>query len=123
MPAGSRDASTPESFLPLTPNTFEILLTLVEEEAHGYAIMQRVEERTGGRVQLLPGTMYRAFQRLEETGLIEEADERPDPEVDDRRRRYYRLTDLGRRVAEAEAERLAASVRAARRNDLIPGGA
>lgn len=110
-----------EDFLPLTPGYFEILLTLAAGESHGYAIMQQVEERTGGRVKLLPGTMYRAFHRLGEMGLIVEADERPDPELDDQRRRYYRLTELGRAVAAAEAERLAASVRVAEATELIPG--
>ena len=110
----------PEEFLPLTPGYFEILLTLSEDDAHGYGIMQAVEERTDGRVKLLPGTMYRAFHRLQELGLVEEADSRPDPEVDDQRRRYYTLTDLGREVAAAEARRLSASVRHAERNDLIP---
>lgn len=112
----------PEDFVPLTPGFFEILLTLARGESHGYAIMQEVEERTGGRVKLLPGTMYRAFQRLGEQGLIAEADERPDPAVDDERRRYYRLTELGRAVASAEAERLASSVRVAEAAELISGG-
>jgi DNA-binding PadR family transcriptional regulator len=112
---------SPGSFLPLTPNFFEILLTLAEGEAHGYAIMQRVAERTGGAVKLLPGTMYRAFYRLEDIGLLAEAGDRPDAALDDERRRYYQLTDLGRRVAAAEAERLAATVRASRRADLLQG--
>jgi DNA-binding PadR family transcriptional regulator len=109
-----------DRFLPLTPNFFEILLTLAQGDAHGYAIMRRVEERTHGAVRLLPGTMYRAFHRLEELGLIEELSVRPDPELDDARRRYYRLTDLGRTVAGAEAERLAEAVQAARSADLLP---
>jgi DNA-binding PadR family transcriptional regulator len=110
-----------QNFLPLTPNFFEILLTLAQGEAHGYAIMRQVEERTRGAVRLLPGTMYRAFYRLEELGLIEEAEARPDPHLDDERRRYYRLTQLGREVAAAEAQRLAEAVRTARRSRLIPG--
>jgi DNA-binding PadR family transcriptional regulator len=114
------DDPPPDRFLPLTPNFFEILLTLAQGEAHGYAIMRQVEERTRGTVRLLPGTMYRAFYRLEELGFIEEAPERPDPELDDQRRRYYRLTALGRRVAAAEAERLAEAVNTARRSELIP---
>lgn len=113
------DTSRPESLLPLTPNFFEILLTLAEGDAHGYAIMQRVEARTGGRVRLLPGTMYRAFARLAELGLIEEAGERPDAEFDDERRRYYRITSGGRRVAAAEAERLQATLDAARAARLL----
>ena len=105
---------------PLTPVAFDILLALLEGEAHGYAIMRSVTERTGGRVRLLPGTMYRAFNRLQEQGLIDESGERPDPAVDDQRRRYYRLTELGREVAAAEASRLAASVRFAVDSDLLP---
>lgn len=111
--------ATPRDFLPLTPGFFEILLTLSAGEAHGYAIMQQVTERTSGRVRLLPGTMYRALNRLQEQGLIEETGDRPDPAMDDQRRRYYRLTALGRDVAAAEAERLAASVRFAVDQDLI----
>ena len=115
------EAARAQSFLPLTPNFFEILLTLAQGEAHGYAIMRQVEERTHGAVRLLPGTMYRAFYRLEELGLIEEAEARPAPHLDDERRRYYRLTQLGREVAAAEAQRLAEAVRTARRSRLIPG--
>lgn len=120
MSDSSPTDAKPESFLPLTPNTFEILLTLVEGDAHGYSIMRRVEERTAGRVRLLPGTTYRAFQRLEETGLIEEARQPAGREADARGRRTYQLTELGRRVAVAEAERLEASVAAARASALIP---
>jgi len=109
----------PEDLLPLTPGFFEILLTLALGDAHGYAIMQAVEERTDGRIRLLPGTMYRAFARLQEMGVIVESDERPAADRDDHRRRYWRLTELGRRVASAEAERLAASVRVAERARLL----
>lgn len=120
--SASTAPAKPGDFLPLTPNFFEILLTLAQGEAHGYAIMRQVEERTGGAVRLLPGTMYRAFYRLEERGLIEEAASRPDPALDDDRRRYYRLTALGRQVATAEAERLAEAVRTARASNLLPRG-
>lgn len=117
----TRSAPTrPRDFLPLTPNFFEILLTLVDDEAHGYAILQRVLQRTDGRVRLLPGTTYRAFHRLMEMGLIEESGDRPHPEIDDQRRRYYRITELGRSVAAAEAERLASAVRVAREKKLLP---
>jgi DNA-binding PadR family transcriptional regulator len=109
----SKNEPDPESFLPLTPTVFDILLALVDGERHGYAIMQEV----GGR--LLPGTLYRALTRLLESGLVEASEQRPDPELDDERRRYYRLTDLGRRVIEAEAQRLAEQVRAARAKKLI----
>jgi DNA-binding PadR family transcriptional regulator len=100
-------------FIPLTAVAFEILLALAEGERHGYAIMRSVEERTSGRTRLYPGTLYRALERLLDSELIEELEERPHPESDDERRRYYRLTELGRAVAAAEAERLEDQVRAA----------
>jgi DNA-binding PadR family transcriptional regulator len=113
------DRFRPESFLPLTPVAFEILLALTDAERHGYSIMREVETRAGGLVSLHPGTLYRALARLLEAGLIEELDERPDPEHDDERRRYYRLTRRGVEVARAEAERLARQVSAARARRLL----
>ena len=110
----------PEEFLPLTPGMFHILLALADKERHGYHIMQEVEERTEGKVRLGPGTLYGSIKRMLSEGLVEETDERPDPDLDDQRRRYYRLTDLGYRVATAEAERLAHLVKAARLKNLIP---
>jgi len=110
---------TPESLLPLAPATFQILLTLVDGECHGYAIMKEVAERTEGKVRLGAGTLYGALKRLLESGLVEEGGERADQELDDERRRYYRLTKFGLRVARAEARRLEAMVRAARRKKLI----
>ena len=104
-----------ERFLPLTPVVFEIALALAAGERHGYEIMQDVERRTDGRIVLHPGTLYRALGRLLEQGLIEELDERPAADRDDERRRYYRLSPLGRAVARAEVERLAGQVSAARR--------
>jgi DNA-binding PadR family transcriptional regulator len=109
----------PERFLPLTAVVFEILLSLADGERHGYDVMQDVERRTGGQIVLHAGTLYRALSRLLDQGLIEELDERPDPGGDERRR-YYRLTPLGRAVARAEAARLASQVVAARR--LLRGG-
>jgi DNA-binding PadR family transcriptional regulator len=103
-----------DRFLPLTPVVFEIALALAAGERHGYEIMQDVERRTDGRITLHAGTLYRALARLVDVGLIEELDERPEPSSDERRR-YYRLTDFGRRVAQAEAARLESQVRAARR--------
>jgi DNA-binding PadR family transcriptional regulator len=97
---------SPSSFLPLKPNWFHILLTLAGEEQHGYGIMQEVLDRTGGKVRLWPATLYGTLKRLIEEGLIAESDERPAPELDDARRRYYKLTDLGRQVLAAESERL-----------------
>jgi DNA-binding PadR family transcriptional regulator len=110
----------PQALLPLTPAVFHILLALADGERHGYGIMQEEVARSGG-VRLGPGTLYGSIKRMIEAGLIQESDERPDPELDDERRRYYRLTDFGQRVAAAEAERLAALVRAARAKRLLPG--
>jgi DNA-binding PadR family transcriptional regulator len=101
----------PQEFLPLKTNWFHILLSLAGEDQHGYGIMQEVLERTGGKVRLWPATLYGSLKRLIEAGLIEESGERPARELDDARRRYYRLTRLGRRVLEAESERLQELVR------------
>ena len=109
----------PENYLPLTPAVFHILLALSDGEKHGYAIMRVVEETTQGRMVLGPGTLYGAIKRLLRSGLIVESDYRPDPVIDDSRRRYYRLTDLGREVLIAESERLADLVEYARRKDLL----
>jgi len=99
----SAPASDPESALPLTPATFHILLAIVDEERHGYAIMQEVAERTEGSMKLGPGTLYGSLKRLLEQGMVEESDERADPALDDERRRYYRITKYGLAVARAEA--------------------
>ncbi len=96
----------PSTFLPLPTATFHILLALRPGDSHGYAIMQEVERLSDGTVTLGPGTLYGAIKRLLAEGLIEETDERPDPELDDERRRYYRLTALGERVCASEIERL-----------------
>jgi DNA-binding PadR family transcriptional regulator len=108
----------PDSLLPLTPAMFHILLALADRERHGYHIMQEVEARTEGKMRLGPGTLYGSIKRMLADGLIEESDERPDPELDDERRRYYRLTDFGYRVAGAEAQRLALLVKRAK--SLLP---
>lgn len=110
-----------EDHLPLTPAVFHILLALADRERHGYAIMQEVEETTDGRVPMGAGTLYGSIKRLLRAGLIEESNERPDPAIDDRRRRYYRLSELGRRVAVAEASRLEEAVADARSKKLLPG--
>jgi DNA-binding PadR family transcriptional regulator len=110
-----------ESFLPLTAVVFEILLALAGGELHGYDIMREVESRSGGGVVLHAGTLYRALARLLRARLVEELDERPDRRMDDERRRYYRLTKLGREVAVAEARRLASQVDAARSRRLLKG--
>ncbi len=107
----------PEEFLPLSAQEFQILLSLADQERHGYGIMQEVEARTGGELRLGPGTLYGAIKRMRGPGLIEEAGER---EEGDERRRYYRLTELGRAVAVAEAARLQALVEDARMKRLLP---
>jgi DNA-binding PadR family transcriptional regulator len=109
----------PEAWLPLTAPMFHILLALADKERHGYDIMREVDERSEGKVRLGPGTLYGSIKRMLGDGLIEELDERPDPELDDERRRYYRLSDLGRRVAVAEAERLDRLVKSARAKKLL----
>jgi DNA-binding PadR family transcriptional regulator len=109
----------PNRHLPLTPAVFHILLALADGERHGYAIMREVAESTGQQIQMGPGTLYGTLKRLLAAKLVEESDERPDPALDDERRRYYRLTALGRRVAAAEAERLSQLVRLARAKRLV----
>lgn len=112
-----------ESFLPLPPATFHILIALAGEDRHGYAIIQDVAARTDGAIRLSAGTLYRSIQRMLEQGLIVEPRERPAPEDDDERRRYYRITPLGTAAAKAEARRLADLVRMARARGLAPGRA
>ena len=104
----------PQKFIPLKTQWFHIMLSLAGEEQHGYGIMQDVLNRTTGKVRLWPATLYGSIKRLIEAELIEESDERPAPELDDARRRYYRLTSLGRGVLDAECERLQELVRAIR---------
>jgi DNA-binding PadR family transcriptional regulator len=95
-----------EQFIPLKTQWFHILVSLVGGEQHGYGIMQEVLNRTLGKVRLWPATLYGSIKRMIDAGLIEESDERPAPELDDARRRYYRLTELGKKVLDAECERL-----------------
>jgi DNA-binding PadR family transcriptional regulator len=108
-------------FLPLPPATFHILIALIREDRHGYAIMQDVEERTDGELRLSAGTLYRSVQRMLEQGLIRETRDRPARELDDERRRYYRITELGTAVARAEARRMTEMVRMARAQGLVLG--
>ena len=98
---------------------FHVLLAIADKERHGYEIMQEVQERTEGSVRLGPGTLYGSIKRMLADGLVVESDDRPDPEFDDERRRYYRLSDFGYRVAKAEAERLAALLKSARAKKLL----
>ena|SRR5215471_15359696 len=112
-----------ESLLPLQPAVFHILMALAEDDRHGYAIIQDVAVRTGGRMKLGAATLYRSIQKMLEQGLIEELSdrERPKPELDDERRRYYRITSFGNAVARAEARRLAQLVQLARDCGFSPG--
>src|SRR5262245_7018192 len=110
----------PETLLPLRPSVFHILLALSDGDLHGYGIMQEVAEHTGGQIRLGPGTLYGNIKRLLAERLIIETDERPDPELDDERRRYYRLTDFGQKVLQAEAQRISKMVALAQRKRLIP---
>jgi len=105
--------------IPLTPPVFHILVALAREERHGYGIMLDVAEQTDGALQLGPGTLYGCLKRMLAAGLVVESDERPDPALDDERRRYYRMTDLGRAAVRAEAKRLANAVSAARARRLL----
>jgi DNA-binding PadR family transcriptional regulator len=107
-----------QTFLPLQPATFHILISLAEEDRHGYAVIQEVAARTNGELKLSPGTLYRSIQRMLEHGLLVEPRERPAPAEDDERRRYYRITPLGVAVARAEARRLTGLVRMARSRGL-----
>src|SRR5450432_2240525 len=108
--------------LPLTPPVFHILVALSGEERHGYGIMRDVAEQTNDALQLGPGTLYGCLKRMLAAGLVEESDERPDPALDDERRRYYRMTALGRHVVRAEAQRLAGAVTAAISKRLLDRG-
>ncbi|HEV8415940.1 MAG TPA: helix-turn-helix transcriptional regulator [Bryobacteraceae bacterium] len=112
----------PSDLLPLTPPVFHILLALADEERHGYGIMQDVARQTNDALQLGPGTLYGCLKRMLAAGLVEESDERPDPELDDERRRYYRMTALGRKTVRAEASRLAGAVSAANARLGLAGG-
>jgi DNA-binding PadR family transcriptional regulator len=111
----------PDSLLPLPAAVFHILIALADRDRHGYSIMRDVAARTDGKVQLSAGTLYSSIRRMLEQGLIEEPPESPDPSSTDERRRYYRLTRFGRRVAAAEVERLTALVKQARVTGLVPG--
>lgn len=117
----SKAQREPGQEIPLTPAVFHILLALADGAKHGYAIMQEVESATEGTVTMGPGTLYGSIKRMLKADLIQESDERPDPELDDARRRYYELTAYGRRVLSAEAQRLAATVQMARRKKVLGG--
>lgn len=111
----------PDSLLPLPVAVFHILIALADRDRHGYSIMQDVESRTAGKVQLSAGTLYSSIRRMLEQGLIDELAESPDPSSTDERRRYYRLTRFGKRAAAAEVERLSAMLQQARETGLVSG--
>ena len=102
----NKNRPVPEDFLPLAPAVFHILLSLAEGERHGYALKREIARRTDGKLNLGAGVLYGSISKMLALGLIEESDERPDPHLDDERRRYYRVTALGRRVAQAETARM-----------------
>jgi DNA-binding PadR family transcriptional regulator len=108
------------ALIPLPPATFHILMAVAQEDRHGYGIIQDVIRRTDGELRLSAGTLYRSIQRMLEQGLIDETDDRPAPELDDERRRYYRISTFGAAVARAETHRMAQLVRMARTQGLRP---
>lgn len=116
----SKRAPDPDRFLPLTAPEYGVLLALGEEALHGYAMMQALDEKTGGREALLPGTLYATLARMVKRGLLEELDEPPEPGAD-RRRRYYRVSELGRAVARAESARMRRLLAVAEREAWVPG--
>ncbi len=111
----------PQAMLPLTPAVFHILLALADGERHGYSIMQEIAAQTGGKIRIGPTTLYRSIKQMLVDGLIVETNERPDPALDDERRRYYRLTGFGQKVALAETQRLEQELRVARSKSLLMG--
>jgi DNA-binding PadR family transcriptional regulator len=115
-----KDVSDPDSFLPLPTAVFHILVALADRDRHGYSIMQDVAARTDGKVRLSAGTLYSSIRRMLEQGLVEELRDSPDPASQDERRRYYRLTKLGRQAAVADARRLSDLLSQARATGLIP---
>ena len=115
MAARATKTRDPRTFLPLTPRVYHVLLALAEAPLHGYGVILAVQQLTEGVIVMRTGTLYILLRRLLDQRLIEQSDERPGPDEDDERRRYYRLTDLGRAVVEAESIRLQSVVAAARR--------
>src|SRR5882724_4782060 len=116
----SKDQSAGTDLTPLSPAIFHILLSLGEGERHGYAIKREIAARTEGRLKLGPGVLYGSINKLLELGLIEETEDRPDPHLDDERRRYYRITKQGRKVAQAEAARMGELVQLAAATFGVP---
>jgi len=119
----TEETRRPDSLVPLPPAVFHILLAVADDDRHGYAIIQEVATRTDGQVRLSAGTLYRSIQRMLDDDLIVEIHERPAPDMDDERRRYYRITPFGRAVARAEARRLNDLVKLARASGFAPRSA
>jgi DNA-binding PadR family transcriptional regulator len=115
----TKSKRSPDTLLPLTAAMFEVLIALADGEKHGYAIIKEVARRTTGEVSLSAGTLYAIVRRFEQEGVIQESDERPDPALDDERRRYYKLTAFGREVAQAEARRMETALKMAHSKNLI----
>jgi DNA-binding PadR family transcriptional regulator len=115
-----KDQSAASDLTPLSPAVFHILLSLGEGERHGYALRREIAQRTAGKLKLGPGVLYGSIRKMLEWDLIEESDERPDPHLDDERRRYYRITPYGRKVAQAEAARMRELVRLAAAKFGVP---
>ena len=118
-----KDLPDPATLLPLPSATFHILMAVAEDDRHGYAIIQDVAARTGGELKLSAGTLYRSIQRMLEQGLVIETRDRPAPDEDDERRRYYRITPYGKSVARAELRRLTQLVKLAKQSGFVPEGA
>jgi DNA-binding PadR family transcriptional regulator len=110
----------PQSFLPLPSSSFHVLLVLADEERHGYAMMREIEALSEGTVRMGPGTLYGTIKRLLDLGFVEESGERPVPDLDDERRRYYRITGLGERVVRAEVRRLSTMIERSTLRRLAP---
>ena len=118
----AKHARKPDELLPLTPGMFHVLIALADGEKHGYAVIKEVARRTDGAIRLSAGTLYTLIRRFVQEGVVAESSERPDPSLDDERRRYYRLTEFGREVARAEAARMESTLSMARAKNLIPRG-
>jgi DNA-binding PadR family transcriptional regulator len=114
------DQPDPTDLTPLSPAVFHILLSLGEGERHGYALKREISLRTGGKLKLGPGVLYGSINKMVELGLIEESEARPDAHLDDERRRYYRITSYGRKVAQAEAARMRELVQLAKAKFGVP---
>ena len=112
-------SSDQTEYRPISAQVFQILLAVSDKQLHGYAIIQDIEGRTNGEVVLSTSTLYGAIKRMMRDGLVERSEERPDPELDDERRRYYRITDFGREVARAEAQRIERLAKIVRRSQLL----